>query len=343
MHTPILPSLEITNFRIFRHLRIEHLGQVNLVVGKNNVGKTALLEALWLYARRGVPAVIRDQVARRDEAVASDYGSITALRHIFTNRPDQWQQRLSLTIGPIDTPEQRLDITIEPPTDSSSSALPRYVIRHGGTPRLNVDLLASIFDIDGLPTLRNIEATILTADGRMNPAYPESLWEKIALTDDEERVIAWLQLIAPEIERISLKSDGNGRGYRVPMARIRGGHEPVALRSFGDGLVRLFALAVTAFSARNGLLLIDEIENGLHYSIQPALWRRIFELAATLNIQVFATTHSWDCIEAFQIAAAEHQADGRMIKLGRSGGEIVATSFSEHDMAIITHEQIEVR
>ena len=54
----ILDSLEIRNFRALSDLRIERLGQVNLIVGKNNVGKTAFLEALWLYANRGLPAVI---------------------------------------------------------------------------------------------------------------------------------------------------------------------------------------------------------------------------------------------------------------------------------------------
>ena len=50
----ILDTLGIDNFRLFQHLRIPQLSRFNLIVGKNNVGKTTLLEALWLYARRGV-------------------------------------------------------------------------------------------------------------------------------------------------------------------------------------------------------------------------------------------------------------------------------------------------
>lgn len=346
MHDLILSSLEIENFRLFRQLRIERLARVNLIVGKNNVGKTALLEALWLYARRGVPAVIRDQITRREEAAVSNYGAITALRHLFTDRPEQLHVGLNLNLGPLHDPLQRLSIGIETASNGASAPAnipPRYVVRYAGQSYLSVELLASIFDIDGLPTLANLHATFLTADGRMNPAYLESLWEQIALTDDEARAVAWLQLLAPDIERISLKSDPSGRAQRVPMVRVRGMSEPIALRSYGDGLVRLFAIAIAALNARNGLLLIDEIENGIHYTVQPDIWRFMFQLAESLNVQVFVTTHSSDCIEAFQMVAEEQHADGQIIRLARKGATLVAICFDGHDLETITRDHIEVR
>src|SRR5438132_982123 len=74
MSTLILNSLEIRGFRGFRHLQIERLGCVNLVVGKNNVGKSSLLEALRLYARRGSPSLIWELLKERDESIASSSG-----------------------------------------------------------------------------------------------------------------------------------------------------------------------------------------------------------------------------------------------------------------------------
>ena len=70
-----------------------------------------------------------------------------------------------------------------------------------------------------------------------------------------------------------------------------------------SGLNRLFGIILSLVNAKDGLLLIDEVENGMHHSVQLDLWRVIFRLSRQLNIQVFATSHSWDSVEAFQKAA----------------------------------------
>ena len=81
-----------------------------------------------------------------------------------------------------------------------------------------------------------------------------------------------------------------------------------------------------------------------YYSVQLDLWRFIFRLARSLNTQVFATTHSWDCIEAFQRAASEdYQEEGLLIRLESKKGEIGVTLYDEQELTIATHEHIEVR
>ncbi len=76
---------------------------------------------------------------------------------------------------------------------------------------------------------------------------------------------------------------------------------------------RLLGVALALVNASDGVLLIDEIESGLHYTVQADMWRLIFRVAHRLNVQVFATTHSWDCIEAFQKAALEDVAEEGLI------------------------------
>jgi predicted ATP-dependent endonuclease of OLD family len=171
MSTLILNSLEIRNFRAFRDLKIEHLGRVNLLVGKNNVGKTSLLEAIHLYASRA--------------------------------------------------------------------------------------------------------------------STPTFIWEIMR---------TWREVKQPFV------------------------------------------------NVKNGILLIDEFENGLYYAVQPDLWQFIFRIARRLNVQVFATTHSWDCIEGFQKAAqADNQNEGMLIRLEYKKGEVAITLFDERRLGIATHERIEVR
>ena len=116
------------------------------------------------------------------------------------------------------------------------------------------------------------------------------------LTSLEPEVIAGLQLIERDIKRLSFL---DSEDFRIPMVQHRDSPEPLSLQSFGEGILRLFEILLSLVNARDGILLIDELENGLHYKIHPRVWDLIFRLSQKLNVQVFATTHSWDCIRGF--------------------------------------------
>jgi len=90
--------------------------------------------------------------------------------------------------------------------------------------------------------------------------------------------------------------------------------------------------------------LIDEIENGLHYTVQQDVWCAILRLADRLNVQVFATTHSWDAIQAFAGAAGRSpEVEGRMHRLENKDGDLRLVDFDEEDLSIVTRQRIEVR
>ena len=105
----------------------------------------------------------------------------------------------------------------------------------------------------------------------------------------------------------------------------------------------MLTLILALLDARNGLLLIDEFENGLHHTVQIQAWYTIFQLAQRHNIQVFATTHSWDAVEAFQAAAVATPEVGVLLRLTRRGPDIIPTVFTEDDLQVITRQRIEVR
>src|SRR5437660_1052828 len=120
----ILNSLEIRGFRGFRHLQIERLGRVNLIVGKNNVGKSSLLEALQLYAFGGYPSVIWEHLRSRDESryppnsrtVDRSTGAgdpLLALKYLFYGRKDVKPHLDSIRIGPVSSPNEILSITVD--------------------------------------------------------------------------------------------------------------------------------------------------------------------------------------------------------------------------------------
>ena len=176
----------------------------------------------------------------------------------------------------------------------------------------------------------------------LGPGRIAQAWNRINLTDDHDELIKCINIINTRISQVSANFDASHR--LVPIVRLEGSSEPIALRSMGDGMVRLFNLALALVNCKGGILLVDEIENGLHYSVHEDLWRFLIKSARVLDVQVFATTHSWDCIEAFQKATREdNSSEGSLIRLGWKRDEIVATVYDESDLAIVTRDHIEVR
>lgn len=171
-----------------------------------------------------------------------------------------------------------------------------------------------------------------------------ALWDAVALTDAQDEVLNALQLISPDIEGVSMIGSDEARSRtRTAIVKSRQFNSPVPLRTFGDGVNRLFGIVLSLCNARNGVLLIDEFENGLHHSVQASIWRTIFRLASELNVQVFATSHSRDCVQAFQEAATESPQDGLLLRLTRRADAVVSTLFSEDELEIATRNDIEVR
>ena len=114
-------------------------------------------------------------------------------------------------------------------------------------------------------------------------------------------------------------------------------------------MLRVLQLVLKVFPAKSGFLLIDEFENVLHFSVQEKVWELLFEMAQKPDIQVFATTHSWDCIESFAKTAIAHKdVEGVLFRVGRSAkksnrGQVIATVFDEDALYNITQADVEVR
>jgi len=169
------------------------------------------------------------------------------------------------------------------------------------------------------------------------------LWDRIALSEREHDVVDALRIIDPEIVAVSMIGGEGPRRRRTAIVRADNIARPVPLRSYGDGLNRLFGIVLSLVNAKDGLLLVDEFENGMHYTVQLDAWRAVFRLAKKLDVQVFATSHSWDSIEAFQMAASETPEEGVLVRLACKGDDVVPTVFAEDELAVATRERIEVR
>jgi predicted ATP-dependent endonuclease of OLD family len=177
-------------------------------------------------------------------------------------------------------------------------------------------------------------------------------WDKVVFQPAETYVHAALRIIEPRFRNLTfLQSEETSNAFSAhrPVVLLEGDQRPLPLGSLGEGMRRVLQIILKMVNARNGLLLIDEFENGLHYSVQPKVWAMLFELAERLNVQVFATTHSWDCIKAFaEVAKANEHVDGVLFHMGRSvrrsnKGQVIATVYDEQALYDMTQADLEVR
>jgi hypothetical protein len=169
------------------------------------------------------------------------------------------------------------------------------------------------------------------------------LWDRIALTPEENYVVEALKIIEPEIERIAFLGDER-RSRRAIFLKLAGSDLRLPLGSVGDGLKYLLALALNLIPARGGFLFVDEIDTGLHYSVMADMWRFVIEAAKRLDVQVFATTHSLDCVHALSWvwSKAPHLQQEVMLHRVERGRDHTVT-FTMAELATASKNHIEVR
>ena len=178
-------------------------------------------------------------------------------------------------------------------------------------------------------------------------------WNAIALTDDEDRAMQALRLIlGSDLERVAvIRNDVSDVSYEKSdvkyvqrvVAKLQGQARPVPLQSLGDGALHLAGTTLALANSRDGFLLIDEAENGIHHSVQPDFWRMVFKTAHANNVQVIATTHSFDCVRGFAQAAVEcEEVEGALVRLEQEDGSLRAVEYSERNIKAAAKQNIDI-
>ena len=199
-----------------------------------------------------------------------------------------------------------------------------------------------------LPRARNgaSQAVQFVRTSGLQAANVARTYSKFVFTDKDEPIKQALRVFEPAIEDIAPAAPDNRRllDRDAPggvVLKLRGIAGQIPIGSVGDGTWRMLGVALSLANATGGVLLVDEIDTGLHYSVMEDMWRMVSERAAALSVQVFATTHSRDCYESLA-AIAESDADGVTIqRIERSRGESV--SFIDRAIVAAAERNIEVR
>ncbi|MGB8841332.1 MAG: AAA family ATPase [Aliidongia sp.] len=387
----MLNSLTIRNFRSLTDFSVARLGRVNLIVGKNNSGKSSVLEAIRIFAANAHRSLLEeiaeghDEKTRLRDSERDDPGAELPFEDFFSGRrfPDGESQgiviedptapRTKLEINHAFVEETEEVIKLESgetstrirrrPIFKDSPATVEGVVRHAllvtkeeKPSFIFLDLplyRTSALELPGVLPCSVVPTQFISINDLARD------WDKILFTEHAELVKQALRSIAPDFEDLAFVETGDTiqRPYRPREREIRrtakvklsGSSRSIPLNSLGDGMLRVFQLVLRIFHAKGGILLIDEFENGLHYSIQEEIWSLIFDQAEKLDLQVFATTHSWDCIESFsKVACNKKNIPGVLFRVGKSArssdkGRVISTIFESDNLFGITQADVEVR
>jgi len=377
----MIHSIEITGYRALHDFKMDGLGRVNLLVGKNNSGKTSVLEALYLLVTNGDPQAFWRVLSRRGEMIVESpppgrpIFQEVEMRHLFYGHRIELGSCVTLETRNGE-PDRSLRFEITEADRAANPALyaqiqsqneggvgPSFAITVSGTPKPLTDLIPlngrGCLRIDVLNIIANMSIARASTAEIKNHQYLttdsfsvselQNAFNALSLSPREEQVLRAMRIMDDKIERIATTGGVVFGGYSWPTrgglkVKLRGLEEPVPIGSLGEGTWRMLALAISIVSAQNGVLLVDEIDIGLHHTVIASMWRFVADVAREFGVQVFATTHSQDCVRALATICRDNVRDNSEITLQRldvSSNKTVA--YNEAEIIALASNRIEAR
>jgi ABC-type branched-subunit amino acid transport system ATPase component len=341
----MIKSLKVENFRCFRAIEATGLQRINVVVGKNATGKTALLEAVRL-AVGGTPTVLWGlnpsrgyfggvpQPMTRDifESLWNSYFfNFDSSTSIFTDCSDSNDKHSTLRVS-YDARTSEGAITSQPavpqqaaPTIVPTSFIPRLAFERSGFPGTATlyatALLQGGLNFDQGPELGPVTEFIQSSamGVNYNPNVTTQLFSQLSLQQRESKVVA---AVRDEFEHsldslVVLSPTGGQPALYASLGYLK---EKLPVTYLSAGIGRFIAMLSAVLLRRKGIVLIDEIENGLSYKSFTALWKYLLAFATENDTQIFVSTHSAEFVRDLLPAMEGHENDFTLLRAERVNG-----------------------
>lgn len=361
----MLRSFNLKNFRCFQDFTLEPLERLNLIAGKNNVGKTSLLEAIFIFINptnpeslfqinrlRGIPRSGRfeDIEEIRGFFFDQDLDKVIELSSVEENNvqrslqicldKSEKFQREQLTIFDDDTVLSEANESLTTEVRAYDTLVLEYHDQNRRRDPSRISLTADGRFIGRYRRERFPLGIYLTSSTR-SPKEDAERFSNLERVGRQDEVLESLRLLEPRLQRLTLLIVD-----REPIINGDiGMSQLVPLPLMGEGLGRLLSIILAIANAKGGTILIDEIENGLHYSVLTGVWKAIADAARRADAQVVATTHSQECIIAARKAfETSEKYDFRYHRLERVKDEIFrAVTYDRETLATSDEMNLEMR
>jgi hypothetical protein len=309
----MLRCVEFERFRRFEHYRLTNLARVNLLVGDNNCGKTSLLEGICLHATGGAEWVLANLAWSRGEIVDDVNPSRRRRPHEALPQPTVshffWGHSLRHESA-FEIRNCENDVKLEATALSNKYAEPEpwgIHIVYGSV--MSAVMWSFPITEDGVLRNRLRRSSRAVAGAVENVQFfgPSArvghtlaeLWDETLKHQREAEVADILRILEPDLRNVVFLTSESAVRQGGPVGvfvGLKDQKERIPLASMGEGMYRLLRLALGLVQTSKGVLLVDEIDTGLHYSVSGDVWRLVVTAARQWDVQVFATTHSFDCV-----------------------------------------------
>lgn len=360
-----IDSLRVASLRGLRDITLEDLGRVNLLVGGTNSGKTTVLEAVSLTGDPLNPLTWSRAANRREPSpfAALESSTVDRLRVLFPSRGEEsapieialtgtspWEH-ISSTVRvlrelrtapswrrePEDAPREEerdgleVTVTVKERPDPRQLLLP-------DVPVVQPFTTFTVWEGEPLRSRREqskVPVRIVTPYDHWLRSVASLGLSEATLADEETKVMALLRELEPRITGVRLVQ--TQREPSVVLRDVDAGWLPVS--AFGDGIRRALTIALAVPRAAGGMLLIDEIETGLHVSMLRRVYRWLWDACRSFDVQLFATTHSLEALSAMLEADTSPEQDTVCFRLERHGDATTAKRFGEDQLRRLVHER----
>ena len=317
-------SLEVLNYKKIRNLKIEKLARINLFTGINNSGKTTLLEAIYLLARQNDFGGLLEIIRRRGKVAEDRLNPAWFAKQL----PDSFEIK-----GIFDNQEASVSMRhyLEENPDIEKSRYLQSIELTSVFTGVNQESLTRIFQGRDRETqagsIKLLCPAVFSSPFFLNePHRYASFYHKSTQSKALPKIFEFIQRdVVSGISDIRLVDEWQ----RFLVADSDFEYAP-DLMEYGDGLQRIFFISLLFASAQNGIVLIDEFENAIHTELIGKFCQFIHTLSKLFNVQVFLTSHSKECIDAF-IKNVPDVNDFAFHALVCKENNIIAREFTGHE------------
>lgn len=352
----MIDSLEIKNFRCFESVKVTGLSRVNVLVGRNAVGKTALLESLFITSGASPELVFRVKGWRglpRFE-ISNERAAYQALwKDLFFTFDET--RNIRIVLGKGGTEVRGLEISyaspqgvLLPPTGLASSldVIPiipivfRWRTASGQEAVAEPKFTKDGFKVAAAPETLPLPAVFFSSANLPSPEESAGWFSQLSIQGSDRELVDSVREVFTFVEDLSIQV---AAGAPAIYATLRHLSEKVPINLVSSGLTKLLAIVLAIIQKKGGLLCVDEIENGFHHEALVAVWKLISRFAEKYDTQIFASTHSAECLEAATKGISEPKSLLALLKLERTNGRSTVKRFSGEALRSAMVEAVEVR
>ena len=354
----MINTILLSNYKHFFSLELNNLKRINILSGKNNTGKTSILEALFMLYDRGTPDFTLRQFAWRGVS-AIELSASSLWQPIFNNF--DLSKKISIEVHDsghknkaiyshikdfnsiVTSPQKNTD---QGKIFTSGQSFTESLKTEYITDNVNVGI-TNLFINAGNISMKNDalqqtekRAVFIHSSAKGNTAEDAERLGKIEIETGLDEIINYLKIIEPRLTDLSIIP----HGQQTVIYGDIGLSKKIPISYMGEGITKLLSILATIVTTPKGVICIDEIENGIHYSLFSKIWRIIETLAIKYQCQLFITTHSYDALLGVSECYKDSNEDAvTFIRLDMVNNKISPKIYSSSTLIAALENKWEVR